>query len=226
MFHAQHFSGIADIVVSTDDELYIAENISEIESKSSLNPKEGDCIPHDKGILHIRPKKYAQDNSLIMDLIHHLCFESNLQKGKKRKRYKAVLLLQPTSPFRSAAELSEMLSFLTNSVNSSTSLVSLKDTRDIHPARGYSEIGDGLFEGIKSYHEYRHSRRQDCPNLFIRDGGYYVIGLDLVKKKLQTNPQVVGIIRKNPYSINIDSESDFVLANHYLNEATDDPNCF
>ena len=224
LLHAQYFSDIADIVVSTDDKLYIRDKVSKLELKGSLSPKEGDLIPFDKGILHIRPKDYSQDNSLIMDLIHHLCCDSNLQKGRRGSGYKAVLLLQPTSPFRGKVELNEILYFLSNNLNSTSSLVSLRDTSDIHPARMYSEIGQGLFEGIKSYYEYRHFRRQDCPKLFIRDGGFYVIGSDLVKQKLQTNSQVIGMKRKSPYSINIDSESDFILAEYYLNEAKDDPN--
>jgi CMP-N-acetylneuraminic acid synthetase len=132
--------------------------------------------------------------------------------------------LQPTTPFRSVAEIRQVKAKLLENSIESQSFFSVKDASDSHPARMYESSGPGRFQGIHCYEEYREYRRQDCPKIFIRDGGYYIIGRDLIKERKQTASLANGIVRDFPYSINIDSESDLLLSQLLLDKITDDPN--
>lgn len=221
MIHASYFADIADVVVSTDYSPLI-NSLMSIETISvGKSYGEPEFYENSWGFLHKRSKKLSSDESLIMDLIHYLVFESELSKSRN---YRAVLLLQPTTPFRSVEELNFVKEVLLNDKDTSQSFVSLRDVTDTHPARMYSMQGGDTFRGIGCYADFRHHRRQDCPKVFIRDGGYYIIGKDLIRTRTQARQDVRGMVREFPYSINIDSESDFALAALSIDKYTNDPN--
>jgi CMP-N-acetylneuraminic acid synthetase len=221
IIHANKFSDVADIVVSTDNLDFIANRALDSKSNTSNFDVDSEFIETSWGYLHKRPYRLATDKSLIMDLAHYLVFESELATYR---RYKAILLLQPTSPFRSYTEIAHVTSIMCQKSIESESFVSLRDVTDTHPARMYEPDGPNQFKGIFCFDEYREARRQDCPKLFIRDGGYYVIGRDLIRNRMQTRPKINGMVRAFPYSINIDSESDFLLSELFLDKKIDDPN--
>ena len=60
--------------------------------------------------------------------------------------------------------------------------------------------------------------------IFIRDGGFYLIGADLLKKRLQYLRKPHIKVREYPWSINIDSDIDLLQAQSTPSELlTDDP---
>jgi len=65
---------------------------------------------------------------------------------------------------------------------------------------------------LAAFEAARTSRRQDLPKIYIRDGGYYIIGSGLIQAKLQYNVNPMSLIRENPWSINIDTEHDLLIA--------------
>jgi CMP-N-acetylneuraminic acid synthetase len=56
------------------------------------------------------------------------------------------------------------------------------------------------------------SRRQDLPPVYLRDGCYYFVGIDLINQGLQVGNNPEGYIRQYPWSINLDSKADWTLA--------------
>jgi len=219
--HALLLGDIADILVSTDSLSFISEKISETRtiSKNSISPDS--FIEADGVIYHFRDSQLSQDESLIMDLINHICVNSKLAK---LRNYRSIVLLQPTTPFRTIDEIGKIRYFLTSQATENSSLVSFKSAINSHPARMYAETDLGLFRGIESYRDFREARRQDCPPLFLRDGGYYVIGTDLIREKRQSSEVVTGMKREFPLSINIDTEEDFMIAEMCIDKVIGDPN--
>ena len=175
----------------------------------------GEILFSDGIYLHRRPDYLATSKSLIMDLLQALIEET---------RHKAVVLLQPTSPFRSLSELEYVKNKLKQETDENTSFVSFKSAQSMHPARMYKQREDSNFDSLGIYQEFRESRRQDCPPVFIRDGGYYIIGRSLVKNRMQSNLSPGGMIRDFPFTINIDSMEDWVMAEAILPKVIGDPN--
>jgi CMP-N-acetylneuraminic acid synthetase len=136
-----------------------------------------------------------------------------------------ICLLQPTTPFRSTQELIFIKNEMQKFSNSSYSLVSVCNVDNIHPAKMYFIDLKGKLKEIGGFSKFRFYRRQDLPDVFIRDGGFYIIGDLLIKKKMQysTNPNC--LVRKFPWSINIDNVSDLQLSQKIKStEVSDDPN--
>ena len=215
ILHARQMADIADICVSTD-------NIPFLESKLNFVPEEDQILRNEEGIFfHRRPKKLSQDESLIMDLLYHLVFSC---KEFSKTLHESIVLLQPTSPFRSNSELNRVRGVLENEANSLFSLVTFRDAMDVHPARMYRQVNPSNFTILETFSEFSQRRRQDCPPLFLRDGGYYILGRDLVEHKIQAVSKTKGFIRDFPYSINIDSQEDLIIAEIMAKEITEDPN--
>ena len=186
------------------------------------NFSESIYLHYKKYIFHLRPNKLAQDESLIIDLIKCLQIKIN-EIGFDVSNW---LLLQPTSPFRSRNELATVRKILLeNANNQDISLVSVKDVNEIHPARMYTRQGSGNLYPLKQFKRYYFSRRQDLPNILIRDGGFYVIGSSLVLRSRQYSQNPVPLIREHPWNINIDSLNDLFLARGVLkSQLSKDPN--
>lgn len=178
---------------------------------------------HDKKyIFHLRPKSLAKDESLVIDLIK--CLQIKIcEIGFDISNW---LLLQPTSPFRSKKEMAKLRKILSdNANNQDISLVSVKEVHEIHPARMYTRQRLGNLRPLKQFKRFYFSRRQDLPNIFIRDGGFYIIGSNLVLGSSQYSQNPIPLIREHPWNINIDSLNDLFLARGVLkSQLSEDPN--
>ena len=215
--HSLCFVSFADIVVSTDNLEFISRILGQ---KPDCALPSDTFVTKDGLIFHIRPSFLAQDDSLISELIRHLIG----QLRKEGKIYQSVILLQPTTPFRSLTELTSIKNLIESSNFEIESLVSFRKVEDSHPARMYEMNDDNTFKLLDIYREFQFSPRQSLPPLFLRDGGYYVMSNSLIQNlaPVGVNPQ--GIVRDFPYCINVDSEEDFKLAEDLIDYKLDDPN--
>jgi len=170
--------------------------------------------------IHFRSAAKASSTTLISENLFDI-YVAYLNLGE---RVDGILLLQPTTPFRSKRELIEIKEFAQLNVSKKASLVSVTKVDDIHPARMYSKISDYRARPLKGFRKSYYSRRQDLPAIFIRDGGFYLIGADLLKKRLQYLRKPHIMIREYPWSINIDSDINLLQARNVpLESTTDDP---
>lgn len=122
----------------------------------------------------------------------------------------AWLVLQPTTPFRNSDDFREW-GQLCLKANPEISCISFKLVDDSHPARMYELLGDrmtpiGLYEGLEQ------APRQQLPRVYLRDGGFYLIGKELVKSGLQFSSSPYFRLREFPWTINVDSPHDLLLA--------------
>ena len=78
--------------------------------------------------LHLRSKKLSTDSALTEDLI----FEILKQEKKLGNNYDAILLLQPTSPFRRKRDIEKSMKLLKS--KKYDTVISIKETKD-HPTR-------------------------------------------------------------------------------------------
>jgi CMP-N-acetylneuraminic acid synthetase len=68
------------------------------------------------------------------------------------------------------------------------------------------------FQNIGLYLEHEQTRRQNLPEVFLRDGCYYFIGRELLARGKQVSENPEGLVRKFPWTINLDVQEDYIMA--------------
>lgn len=188
----------SNIIVSTDSSHYL-----DILKKTGYNNK------------YLRPPELALDDSPTIDAVIHALnhFKSSDILFDK------VMILQPTSPFRSIEHVKNSIDLM-NSNPLSTCVASVYKLGDYHPRRIKSINEDGFLKDFCSeYTESEPSRRQDFkPDAFIRSGSIYLTKTkQVIEQKLIRGDCVLPMEISEFYSINVDEEVDFFKAEALIN---------
>ncbi|MFW5803819.1 MAG: cytidylyltransferase domain-containing protein [bacterium] len=148
----------------------------------------------------LRPDELSTDTVGTYEvLLHAINFYEN--QGEK---FDTIILLQATSPFRTATHIREALAIYDKSCEM---LVSVKETK----ANPYYNLREENEEGwlVKSK-SGDFTRRQDCPEVYEVNGAIYIIKLDILKQKpLAKFTKVRKYIMEEKYSCDVDTELDF-----------------
>ena len=208
------------IIVSTDSQAII-DKITIFLGLDRLNLlKLNYNTVHDLGpiSLHYRSQEFSDSNAIIGDVLKNLrliCLE-------QLHFYECWVLLQPTSPFRSKAELHQLASDIKQNFGHHDSWISVKKVDDSHPARMYElKSGSNYLASLSGYEHLNSARRQDLNPLYLRDGAFYCISDSLVAEGKQFSVNPKPILRNGPWTINIDNEMDLALARLYSDILTD-----
>jgi CMP-N,N'-diacetyllegionaminic acid synthase len=156
----------------------------------------------------VRPDKLASDNATSYDVILH-ALEHYEKEGKT---FDAVLLLQPTSPFRNQEDFDNLIS----SYNSDLDMVvSVKNVKENPYFTLFEEDQLGFLEKSK---KGNFQRRQDCPQVFAYNGSMYLMNIETLKKRtISEFEKIKKIVMPDERSIDIDTMADWILAEFYLN---------
>lgn len=187
--------GISDILVSTDDQ----EIIDLCKKKERIEAP------------FIRPAELAGDDALMKDVLKH-AYEWFLENSGKK--VEAIILLQPTSPFRTGLHISEALAmFKKSKVNSLISVVELPHI--FHPDSLMEMDDHGGITPLKTGEKV--TRRQDKPKLYARNGPAILIVRPEViyMESLYAQPSM-GYLMRQADSIDIDTMDDFRFAEAYV----------
>lgn len=154
-----------------------------------------------------RPSSLSTDRSSIVDGVIHA-----LEWLQKKEHYvaDAVLLLQPTSPFRNLKEVkSAITKFKQEKINSMVGVVKMKE----HPR-------ECIIVRKKSWSYFKKkslviSRRQDYEdNYYFIDGSFYIAKTSFIKRNKTFVVENESLVYKfnADYSIDIDNMNDLRLA--------------
>ncbi len=182
-----------DVILSTDDPEY-------------FELLKGIKITKD----YIRPKELATDDSPTIDTVLHLLNWCS-DRGKE---YDAVMLLQPTSPFRTIEHLRAAINLM-NDNKDATCVTSIVRLWDNHPARIKKlENEKWLIDFCSEANESKFLRRQDFqPPAYLRNGAIYLTRINtILNKKKIWDEKVIGMEMHEANSINIDRPIDFIVA--------------
>ena len=178
------------VYVSTD-----SQEIKEVVESSGLE------VPF------LRPAELATDTSSSEDVLKHTIKEA----VKKGLLFDAVVLLQPTSPFRNEEHIqSAIIKF---EKDPESLLLSVTEARENPYYTLMEEDKDGFLQKSK---QSNFTRRQDCHSVWNVNGAIYIFpknefmkgGFDtLSKRKFVMNALA---------SIDIDSSSDWIIAESLL----------
>ncbi len=188
---AQNCTEIDTICVTTN-----SEDVIQIAEKMGLK------IPF------TRPESLSLDTTPSYDvLLHAIDYYEN-----QNQHFDAILLLQPTSPFREAQFLTEAIALFTKT--NCDMVVSVNETSFNPYYNLYNETNGFIHRSIKS----NFTRRQDCPTTYLVNGSIYVISVSSLKKQqLHEMEKVVKYVMPEAYSIDLDTLWDWKKAEEYLN---------
>jgi CMP-N-acetylneuraminic acid synthetase len=189
-------SAITDLVVSTDDE--------EI---GAVARSLGAQVPF------LRPIELATDHAQSAPVLKHCLLHMETLCGAP---YDAVLMLQPTSPLRSAAHIERAIEMMCNCA--CDSVVSVVSVEGNHPFRMKRLVGDRLINYIEQGFEDMRPR-QVLPAVYIRNGAIYLSRRDVVAKWDRiVGEHCLGFEMSLEDSVNIDDRLDFKMAELMLQE--------
>lgn len=159
----------------------------------------------------LRPEHLSSDTSSTQEVLLHVIeyFETI------GKRYDAILLLQPTSPFREKKHIIEAIElFKKNSV--CEMLVSVCQTKSNPYYVLYEENEYGYLKKVK---ESRFTRRQDIPKVYEINGSIYVFNVkSLIEKKVSKFENIMKYEMNHLYSVDIDDQLDFDFASFLIKQ--------
>lgn len=180
------------ICVSTD-----SEEIAKIAEETGIK------VPY------LRPKELATDTSTSQEVLLH-CLEYHENKGQK---FDAILLLQPTSPFRKKEFLEEIIAQDISDIDMITSVTETKSNPYYVLAE---ENKNGFLEKSK---KANFTRRQDCPKVYEYNGSLYLINVNSLKTKaMSAFTKVKKYEMDELYSTDIDDLKDFEYAEFLLSK--------
>ncbi len=154
---------------------------------------------------YMRPPELATDTAGSREVI----LDAMDWADRQHIRYDCVVLLQPTSPFRTAGDITAASQLYTPGIDM---VVSVKEASanpyyncfESDPANGFLRIskGNGLL-----------TRRQDAPKAWEYNGAVYVINPESVRRMpLGAFPRRIPYPMPDDRSIDLDTPTDWLIA--------------
>lgn len=181
-------SGIFDtILVSTDSEKY-----------AQISKEYGAEVPF------LRSNENSGDVAGSWDVVREVL-------SKLDEKYDIVVLLQPTSPLRTADDIVNAINLFFE--KEADTLFSVCETS--HPAFWCNTLGEDLSAKDFIKKEYQKPRQQ-LPKTYTLNGAMYILKINKIDSIDFYSDKSFAYIMKKENSVDIDDELDFVLAQNYL----------
>ncbi len=180
---------LSDCIVSTD-----SERIADVARRY------GAKIPF------LRPAELATDTSPTIDALLHAL---NFYEQEEGRRVEAIMILQPTAPFRESSDIDGAIELF--SKGKAESLISCFEEDESHPVVMYVPDGD-LVKPLLSDKDVV-MRRQDFPTVYTRNGAIYLMTRELLveKRRIRADRSLCYVMPK-VRSANIDDMMSFAYA--------------
>lgn len=157
----------------------------------------------------IRPAHLSSDTASSYDVLLHAM---NYAEASGII-FDSIVLLQPTSPFRTAHHIKEALKLYSPDLHM---VVSVQESDENPYYSLFEESENGFLEKSK---EGNFTRRQDCPSVYSYNGAIYIINPDQLKQKtLGEFTKVKKYVMPKADSIDLDTELDWKLAEILMSE--------
>lgn len=186
----QVVASLEDICVSTD-----SEEIKKVAEAAGIR------VPF------LRPEALATDQASSRDVILH-ALDHYASQGKV---YDAILLLQPTSPFRRVRDVKEMI------VLYSPELDMIVSVNEPHHNPYFSLFEENENQYLELSKKGNFTRRQDAPKVYAYNGSVYVINPQSIRYlEFSQFKKVKKYVMDDVHSIDIDTPLDWRIAEAIL----------
>lgn len=154
----------------------------------------------------LRPAELSEDSSATIDAVVHALKAID-------EEFDAVMVLQPTSPFRTTQDIDECLALLEQSA--ADSVISVVDVGGYHPARMKYLDGGRLVD--PPFAELRENQpRQELVPMYIRNGAVYLTRTETLLKGSFKGADCIAYVMPADRSVNIDEPIDMIVAEAIL----------
>lgn len=154
----------------------------------------------------LRPAELARDETPGVEPVLHAL--------QQLPEYDAVLLLQPTSPLRSSADIDACLALARD--RQAVSVVSVSEP-DAHPDWMYRMTATQQLEKLLA--SQSHTRRQDLPTVLTLNGALYFANADWLRRsRTLLAEETLAYVMPADRSVDIDTPLDWKFAELLLNE--------
>ena len=184
--------------VFQDQQIYVSTDSQEIKEVVESSGLE---VPF------LRPVELAMDTSSSEDVLKHTITEA-IRRGLV---FDAVVLLQPTSPFRNDEHIQEAIKQFEQ--HSDSLLLSVTEAKENPYFTLMEEDNQGFLQKSK---EAVFTRRQDCPMVWNVNGAIYIFPVDRFKTLGLKNMKKMKYTMNKVSSIDIDDVDDWFLAESLL----------
>ena len=177
------------VIVSTDD-----EEIAEVSRRWGADAP------------FLRPAELATDAAKAVPVIQHALEE---MERRDDQVYDAVMMLQPTTPFRTGADIDRAIEILEKT--GADSVISVVDVEGHHPAR-MKYLEDGRLIDPDFCEAYENQPRQELRPMYLRNGMIYLTRREVMRSGSFKGSDCRALIVETHRSVNIDTPLDFELA--------------
>lgn len=153
----------------------------------------------------IRPAEYSTDTASSFDVMKHaIKFYED-----KQVKYKKLVLLQPTSPFRKKEHLIRAFEVFDDKCEVVVSVYEVKHNPYFNL---YEESNNGLLQISKG--NGRYTRRQECPPVYAFNGSIYIFDIEKLKhgNTFKDFTKIKKYIMSEDFSVDLDSPRDWEWA--------------
>lgn len=186
---AANKSDLDKVIVSTD-----SEDIAEVAKQ------------HGGEVPFIRPSDLATDRAKAIPVIQH-ALQFFADEGEE---FDAVMMLQPTTPFRRVEDINQAIKTLKET--GADSVISVVDVKGHHPARmKYLSEGGRLIDP-DFCEAYENQPRQELQPMYLRNGAIYLTRKEILDQSSFKGMDCRAQIMPDELSVNIDTELDFAYA--------------
>lgn len=181
---------IDDVIVSTD-----SLEIQEISNRYGAETP------------FVRPQRYASDTATTLDVVLH-----SLKALEMLGRiYDILILLQPTSPLRTAEDIDRAVELFEKTDEEGVAAVS--EVSD-HPVLMRKVMEDGRME--RFLNQNSSIRRQDMSKMYRINGSIYINLVSKMDKNTSFNDNPIGYIMEKSHAVDIDELVDLKVAKYYM----------
>jgi CMP-N,N'-diacetyllegionaminic acid synthase len=161
----------------------------------------------DAPVPFLRPPDLATDDARALPVMQHAVLA---MEERRERPYDAVMMLQPTTPFRTAADVDAAVELL--AATGADSVISVVPVEGHHPARMKYLAGDRLVDPPFA-EAYENQPRQELRPIVIRNGAIYLTRRDvLVERGSFKGDDCRAYVMPRRASVNIDDEDDLAYA--------------
>lgn len=151
----------------------------------------------------LRPQALAADTSLSIDVLQHMLAVLD-DPG-----ITAVVMLQPTAPLRTAADIDACLDLFERS--GADSVISVVPVDGHHPAR-MKFIEDGVLVDPPYAEAYENQPRQELRPVYLKNGALYVTRREVIAAGSFKGARCMAWVMPHERSVNIDGPFDLGIA--------------
>ena len=197
---AQASRTLDQIVVSTDDDTIAAV-----------------ARQHGVDVPVLRPAKLAKDETPTLAVVRHILDTLDAQKVAAE----TIVLLQPTSPFRSAQDIADCLALHRHSGRPVVAVTQVK----LHPSWMFSMTASGDLHQFGGTSPELEGGRQTLTPLYAPNGAVYVASAAALHSGQSFFNDAVGFVMPSERSLDIDTPYDLLLARLLALDVGPERNC-